>query len=160
MGEALAFLFLVGLVAVIYLIMKAHENNLSDQGLIIIRKYNIPKYKEIFTISRQTSLSQIYSAIEKKPYDKSGASMTLEANRIYFKERTWNAELIRLKDRPNGNQVYQFKFNHWTTRNGSTEHENRMNILLTQVEKALLDLDPNTKVNRVEMATKSHIKIL
>ena len=61
-------------------------------------------------------------------------------------------------ERDDGKDCYGFQFLEWTERQGMIQYEAHMNTVLTAIERAFLQLDPQTEVSTEYVNTKTKPK--
>lgn len=117
---------------------------LLADGKMIRRDMHFAEKGEEFT-ARIGTPKDLRAALESKPFPCSVDGNTHSA--VTFTGSTFAARLLQTAfDAASGIGVYRFEFTRFKQRNGMYEESNAMNMLMTSVEKAFLQLDPNTGV--------------
>ncbi|MCR4671706.1 MAG: hypothetical protein K5637_00520 [Lachnospiraceae bacterium] len=139
---------------------KKKIDQLAAEGKIIRRSGLFYEESEIFeTSANYEDLRAIFSRL-----DLSEMKVTyypdLEGSRtLLFKSGyAWNASLKDMGSK-DGKNVLKFSFPAWDEKNGQVHNINSMNMMVTQVEKAILSLDPNAMVENHKMQLKTKTKL-
>lgn len=69
----------------------------------------------------------------------------------------WSAQLYKCESNSDKDR-YGFQFLKWTERQGMIQYEAYMNTVLTSIEKAFLQLNPQTEVPTEYVSTKTKPK--
>lgn len=133
------------------------EKKLIKSGEIIKRDKGFWKREEVFTTS--TSPEDIMEEFSSLDTSSIGISKFVDKDEacgfIYQSNDIRNALFeARLKHegQRNDKNTYCMWFTRWRTKNFTVQGQARMNMLLTLVEKAFAELDPETKI---EIRSKS-----
>ena len=124
---------------------------------MIRRDMHFAEKGEEFT-ARIGTPQDLRTALESRPFPCSVNGSTRSA--VTFTGSTFAARLLQTAfDAASGIGVYRFEFTRFKQRNGMYEESNAMNMLMTSVEKAFLQLDPNTGVKpyALDLRTKHTI---
>ena len=151
-------LIAAALLAVVVPIGLARNKKLIREGKIIERKGSFFEEEELFTTS--ASFDSVLAALNRA--DLSGAGVTVYPETggreavLFRSKHGWNSKLSR-RDSVDGKNRFRFAFTVWTSRNGLPWRADTMNMMLTQVEKTLLSLDPDVTVEThpVRVRTKT-----
>ena len=130
---------------------------LLADGKMIRRDMHFAEKGEEFT-ARIGTPQDLRTALESRPFPCSVNGSTRSA--VTFTGSTFAARLLQTAfDAASGIGVYRFEFTRFKQRNGMYEESNAMNLLMTSVEKAFLQLDPNTGVKpyALDLRTKHTI---
>jgi hypothetical protein len=137
------------------------RKGLIDSGRMIARPNNFIETKEIFSL-QSVDFMQIVEALQKTDLSDvrlTGMKYNAAEKRVNFSgSYGWTAILYALQSDEPGIDKYNFNFTHWNSRNSVPQGAVEMNILLTQIEKIFVSLDPNTKVNTERMTLKTKTK--
>ncbi len=126
---------------------------MQNEGTIIRRDMHYAERGEQFT-SRIGSYEALKAEIEKMKSPCS-AEGNLKSE-VRFTSASFNARLYRVDfDEASGVGVYRFEFTKWKTGRYTYVDEPYMNMLMTSVEKAFLNLDPNTGVASYDLKFKT-----
>ncbi len=153
-------LIIIGIIVVIVIVAVKQYNATKDAfeaGQIIQRKTVFWEEKEIFTMS--ASVDRVFQKVISCDYSQMAATAEKSGGQsILIKSgHAWNAE-FRYAGEKEQKYLYTLNFTTWKTqRYGTPYNINSMNMLYTTVEKAMLQLDANTKVEtrKLETHTKS-----
>jgi len=133
-----------------------------DRGEAIKRKDSFFKQSHIFSTSIVGSIADIANAIDRNIYNEHKIKVESHQNNgyllIYSDDTgcTFDASL-RAHGKDGGKYVYCFKVDSFTAydRIESLYDIDKVNVVLTQIEKAFLRLDRDTDVERVHGEFKS-----
>jgi hypothetical protein len=156
MVEIILVLAILAVLVGIYLGMKVRKERqrLIDSGQIIDRKYGFEEYAEIFTI-KEVPFSEVWSTIRSANYYRKANVKAVQGKEaIAFAGADWGAYLYHMSGEADRN-AYRFDFTKWSTTNGVPNELLAMNTVLTSVEKAFLQLDPNTQVSTKKIKIKN-----
>ena len=145
----------VGIGVTVGLSQRKKANALIEDGRMVKRDISFVETAEVFTLSN-ADFSRVVDAI--KVSDLSGTGVSADRNSekqaILFKSGGWAAQLYRMED--DGNKyVYCFVFTSWQTYRGIPQNHVQMNLLITAVEKAFINIDQDTQVQSSKIRTKS-----
>ncbi|MBR6407442.1 MAG: hypothetical protein IKS19_02450 [Clostridia bacterium] len=135
-------------------VSQAKKNNqLISEGKMIKRTYRYAEKGEEFT-SKIGSFKALADTIATMPMPCKAEGNT--STQVIFTAKTFAARLYKVQfDQPSGIGVFRFEFTRWKEYRGMYEEANAMNVLLTSVEKAFLQLDPNTGVKNYDIDFKT-----
>ena len=126
---------------------------LREEGKIILRDSRYAEQGEVFT-SRIGSYGALKQALEHRGIPCTAEGST--ATQILFSGTGFRARLCRQAfDAESGVGVYRFEFTSWRTGSYGYQNETGMNMLLTTVERAFLDLDPKTGVTSYDLQLRT-----
>lgn len=136
------------------------RKSLIESGRMIARPNNFIEMKEIFSL-QSIDFMQLVEALKNADLSDvklTGMKYNAAEKRVNFSgSYGWTAILYALESNDPGIDRYNFNFTHWNSRNSVPQGAVEMNILLTQLEKIFLALDPNTQVTneRMKLTTKT-----
>lgn len=159
MGIFLAFLIGGVIIFLILLSNVQKSNKLKSEGKIIDRKAGFWEEKQIFELD--APYEEVLEAVKRTDY--TGCAVEIQFNfggkkDIFYKSgHAWNAELKYLGFSDMKHR-YSLSFTAWKNRRNAPYDVFSMNIFLTQTEKMLLSLDPETIVEThgMEIKTKTN----
>ena len=126
---------------------------LQSEGKIVRRAANYAEKGEEFT-ARIGSFAAL-----KQQLEQAGIPCAMEGNagsQVNFRGSAFAARLyVKAFDQPSGIGIFRFEFTKWKTGSYGYEEDNRMNQLMTAVEKVFLTLDPNAGVTAYELDFKT-----
>lgn len=151
------WIFLIGLTAAALYIMYARRKKLYDSGQIIKRNLDYLKQVHYFTLENG-GWERVWNALKDTDYHKA-ASMAGDSPKplIRYNGVNWSAQLYKC-ERDDGKDCYGFQFLEWTERQGMIQYEAHMNTVLTAIERAFLQLDPQAEVSTEYVNTKTKPK--
>ena len=145
-----------------FIYQKQRDDQLIEEGKMQKRSLMFWKKIEYFTAAPD------YEAVKKAAHemDLSGTNASIMEDEeleqkgiILFRSKSkWNAAIM-YKGEKEGKHLYRFSFTTWESENGFPNDQNSMNIMMTDVEKMFVDLDPETTVETEEMKVKSKAKL-
>ena len=145
----------IGIGVIIGLNKSKAIRQLMKEGRTIKRQITFVETAEIFTLSAG-EYNRIIDTI--KGMDFSGTGVAVESNKdkqaVLFKSNGWAAQLYRMET-DGDKDIYCFNFTKWQTYRGIPQNHIQMNILLTELEKAFLRIDPGTKVENARLKTNT-----
>ena len=155
-------LIIVAIIAVVIgvtigLKQRGKINELLEEGRMIKRDISFVETAELFTLAT-VSFDGLIEAVKKM--DLSGTGVSIDSNStkqaLLFKSTGWSAQLYRMEE-DGDKSIYCFSFLNWRTYRGIPQDHIQMNILLTEIEKAFLRIDPNTQVqtSKLKLNTKT-----
>jgi hypothetical protein len=153
------YLILIGMGAVVFFIVAPiikQSSEMLNEGKIITRDANFMKNAQIFTLSK-VSIESLVAAMKTEGLPFAGLAWKAGNNTMTFSYNQWAAQMIKLPG-DDGYDKFRFSFTRWQTmKYGQAVDFTQMNQLLTAIEKALLKLDPSTKVQteQIKVNTKS-----
>lgn len=153
-------LFLIIVIVAIYGVKVSRKaKELREDGKIIAREYHFADKGEEFT-SKIGSFENLANELKQMqvPCAVNGSAST----EVIFSTNQFSARLYKVDfDEPSGIAIYRFQFSHWKEVGDFSSYEDPlgMNQVMTAVEKAFLNLDPNTGVKEYknEVETKRTI---
>lgn len=124
-----------------------------DQGQIIKRSSRYAEKGEEFTSKIGTFVALKKELLKmQRPCNMSGNTGTV----VNFTASSYEARLYKVDfDEASGIGIYRFEFTKWRTGRYGYEEDTSMNMLMTSVEKAFLNLDPNTGVKFYDLDFKT-----
>ncbi len=126
---------------------------LRNDGKIVVRNYRYAEKGEEFTSKIGTFVAL------KEELEKADIPCAMEGNastEVDFKSTNYSARLYKVDfDEPSGIGIFRFEFTSWKTGRYGYLDDNSMNMLMTSIEKAFLNLDPNTGVTSYELNFKT-----
>ena len=131
---------------------------LKSEGKIIDRSRLFWEEEEIFELD--APYEEVAEGVKQTDYSDCAVDIYYNIDgkkKIVFKSGySWNAALV-YKGMSDTKHIYNLSFTVWKTRNGAPYDIFSMNIFMTQTEKMLLSLDPETMVetHRIQLNTKS-----
>ena len=131
---------------------------LREDGKIVVRNYRYAEKGEEFT-SRVGSFEALKYQLENAeiPCGMQGNTAT----QVDFSSSNFAARLYKVDfDEPSGIGIFRFEFTRWKTARYGYMDDSLMNMLMTSVEKAFFNLDPNTGVKFYDLNFKTHHSIL
>ncbi len=150
------FLLIAGaiIIGVAIGLKKGNEiKQLRSEGKIVVRNYRYAEKGEEFT-----SKIGNYVAL-KDQLEKLVTFCGMEGNagsRVDFKSANFSARLYKVDfDEGSGIGIFNFEFTSWKTERYGNVDDIKMNMLMTAVEKAFLELDPNTGVTSYDLDFKT-----
>ncbi len=129
------------------------NKQLINEGKMIQRDYRFAEKGEEFT-AKVGTMGDVADKLKNMylPCPMKGNTST----QVNFTGEKFTARLYRVDyDEPSGIAIYRFEFTSWKTYRGRYEQNNAMNILMTSIEKAFLELDPNTAVKSYDIDFKT-----
>lgn len=149
--------FLIATVIIIAVVIGLNQRKeieqLRAEGKIVERSYRYAEKGEEFTAKIGN-----YSVL-KDQLVKLVTSCGMEGNtdsQVIFKSANFSAHLYKVDfDEAFGIGIYRFEFTQWRTAEYGYADDNKMNMLMTAVEKAFLQLDPNTGVKSYDLNFKT-----
>lgn len=148
--------------AVFFYMQKQKDDQLIEEGKMQKRSLMFWKKIEFFTTSAD------YESVKKAVHemDLSGTNASIMEDQelddkgvILFRSKSkWNAAVM-YKGEKEEKYLYRFSFTTWESENGFPNDQNSMNIMMTDVEKMFVSLDPETTVETEEMKVKSKTKL-
>lgn len=145
----------VAVVGTLYFLANRETNGLIQEGKIIKRNKSFWEEKEIFEMD--APYEAVLAAARNIDYKstETSADYNYGGKKIIFfrSSHAWNAALKYL-GMSEGKHLYSFSFTNWKGKNG-VPNETTMNMFLTQIEKMLLTLDPETMVETHMMELKT-----
>jgi len=153
------WIFIVGvsaaIIAIAVTVGQKRGKKLMDDGRMIKRDISFVNTAELFTLTT-VAFDGLIDTIKTMDFSGTGASAesSREKEAVLFKAKGWTAQLYKVEDSDN-KSIYCFSFTNWQTYRGIPQNGVQMNILITEVEKAFLRLDPNTKVETARVKTKT-----
>jgi hypothetical protein len=158
MSTTLIIIGVLAAIGIALFIGKQNTDKLLQEGKIINRKSGFWEEKQFFELN--APYEAVLAAARNVDYTGTAADITYNFDGkkiIFFRSgKSWNAALQYL-GMSEGKYLYSLSFTGWQTRRGVPYDVNSMNILLTQTEKMLLSLDPETmvEVHMMELNTKT-----
>ena len=153
--EALIVVFIIVIIGVV--IWGVNRNKqLMDEGKIIKRDISFLETAEVFT-SKGADPAKISSALRTMDISGTKADWTSKNGTLFIESGYgWSAKLELIGNNEE-TYKYRFQFLNWKTSRGIPTNANSMNIAITAIEKAFLQIDPKTKVEstRIKTTTKS-----
>ncbi len=131
---------------------------LIDKGQIIKRPANFEEKAEIFTLCN-ASWERVLEELRTADYHRA-ASGSADAQHplMVYKGAGWGAELYKMETDAGEKDSYYFHFTNWDTMNGVNPQSEKMNTLLTTIEKVFLKIDPQTQVSTEDIKVKHRPK--
>ncbi len=156
-STVIVILLAIGIMGFLFWAARKEKKMLISAGLIIDRPHTFYQKAEEFTLAVDDP-ALMTEKIKNLPYDKMAVTMKGNAEQqvFAFTGPYFEAEFY-LDHKAEGNVVYIFSFTKWTSSNGIPKGLNQMNALLTSIEKAMISIDPNTKVHTNQIKTKTKL---
>ena len=136
------------------------KKNLEEKKMIIPRMARFWQEEEWFFTD--ASYQDFLKGVEQTDFSECKCAVYpnySNAQCVYFKsEDAYNA-LILYKGTQDGRHVFKFSFYKWREKNGLPDYTS-MNVLMTQIEKIFLVLDPETTVESHKMQIKTKTSIV
>ena len=128
------------------------------QGILIERDAGFYEYEETFML--HGDWDAVWGALRKADYHGSiSAGDKLKGVcAVDYKSAQFTAKFSQINSESPDTQIYKFRFASWESRKGIPYGLNQMNILLTTVEKTLLQIDPNTQISTKKLDFKTKHK--
>ncbi len=146
-------------VGIVTLVCVKRNKELMESGQIIKRPASFWESAEYF-LSR-VSYEQLRQAVLSTDFSACGVSIVPDldgqASILFRCRHGWNA-LLRWQGSRDGQNLFMFHFPAWrTSRYGAPYGLNQMNMTETLVERILLGMDPETRVEsrRLQIKTKT-----
>ena len=156
MGIAVIIILGILAFAIFYgLQVRKQGTEMMESGKIVKRQAEFYSRAELFTLRPVTSEEFNNAASDMSfPVQVSG-----QTRNVTFTSRNFEARL-QMTECTDAYCVYRFLFSHWEGRHGIPDAGDlfTMNELLTDVEKLMLKLDPDTKVKTEEVERKTSHK--
>ena len=120
-------------------------SRLESDGKIVTRNPDFVETAQIFKLSK-VSIAEITTMLKKEGLPFSGLEWRTSDDAMGFQYNGWTAQFYKV-DSDDEHDRYRFNFTQWqTVRYSIVTDIVQMNQLLTAIEKALIKLDPSTKV--------------
>ncbi len=118
---------------------------LTAEGKIIKRKYNFYKNKQIFK-SFISDEQGFYQTLTNNVESTGVCSFSGDyAGTVTYRGRSWTARLDRLRS-DDGSLMFAYALVQFDEYRGTPKNAMDFNIMLTAIEKAFLQYDPNTSI--------------
>lgn len=143
----------IGIAVFIGLKQRKVLKGLKAEGKIVDRSLNFAEKGEEFTakIGSYTALKEQLLKLVKICAMEGNTSSVVK-----FQSKCYAARLLRVDfDEPSGIGIFRFEFTRWKEGDYTYVDNTEMNMLMTAVEKAFLNLDPNTGVKKYNLSTKT-----
>ena len=158
MGTVIVVLIIIGAIIIgVYGFKRNME--LTNSGYMISRPGDFQRMSQTYYLSG-ADYNRVYKEVLAGDYSKASVRILHNdsAEALLFIGSTWKGQLVHDGNTGSGN-VYEFRFTHWEIRNSVTQGLNDMNMVLTQVEKALLRIDYDTDVVVKMINTKRRTRV-
>jgi len=150
-------IFAVAVFVVVILVAVGIKNKMINDGKITNRSSDFVYYSEFFTTKafEAIELKNVMSSDSFKYYYKGGIHGNCDTTLTFNYGNMWTAKLTKI-EQTSSSCKYQFMFVSWKTKDYVPVGGVQMNMLLTGLEKAFLQIDPNTQVTKKknEVSTK------
>ena len=167
MQVVIVILVLGVILGLVFAINSRNKRDLLEQGKIIERKTEFFRQAHLFTTKIQ-SISDIGNAINQTVLNEEKISFEPRYDQgiiVFHNQKafgTFAAALRTLGKDDEGMHQYNFQVEAWRERDNSITRQDIFgaNVLLTSIEKAMLQLDPDTKVDSAKFKTKTKRSLL
>ncbi len=156
----LTLLLIIAFIAIVVYIQSSRRNSMLSEGKIVNRDGDFYEKAEIFKL-RDDGIEGVVNQISRINMD--GTASSFEGNRKtgvfnFTSSHGWRAVFRPRECEEEGKMCFEFRFTHWETYNSIPQGTLQMNQVLTLVERALLEVDPNTRVDSEYIKTKTKTK--
>jgi len=135
--EWLALAIIIIFIVVVAVVAKSRAEKQIAEGKTIKRDISFVRTAEIFTLTGVTT-AMVAEKLKALNYSEIGAAVEGSKGTYHFKGRgNWAAQLS-LIEQEGEIYKYKFQFTRWETSHNLPMHADRMNMLLTSVEKMFL----------------------
>ncbi len=152
-------------IAAILIVIAIGRNNAKklqaniDNGIMINRDSSFYEYEETYLL--KGDWNTVWGTLREANYHGAISSGKRVPGKcaVDYRGSDYTARFFQAEFDTEDCQTFRFRFTHWEEHRGTPYSEWAMNILLTTIEKTLLQIDPNTRysIRKLDFKTRSSL---